>query len=291
MSRAPLILTVLAILLCAASASHTATLNFGGLERTYRLYRPAGLARDAAVPLVLVLHGGFGTGAGAERAYHWDETADAHGFVVLYPDGIGRSWNAGACCGPALRRNLDDIGFLEALIEHITNDEHIDLRRIYVTGISNGAMMTYRLACESHLKLAALGPVAGTFSAPCKQSHPTSVLAIHGLDDRTVPFAGGVGVGFDKSPRPAVSDVIARWRAVDHCAAARSHDEPPVHYEISTCEVGRTVELVTIAGAGHQWPGSETPPPAAAALLHLDQPSRALDATALLWSFFAAHRS
>jgi polyhydroxybutyrate depolymerase len=274
-----------------SAISRTATLTFGGLQRTYRIYRPAALQRDAAVPLVLVLHGGFGTGIQAENTYHWDEAADAHGFVVLYPDGIARAWNAGACCGRPQQAQIDDVGFLTALVEKTMRDENVDPHRLYVTGISNGAMMSYRMACESSLALAAIGPVAGTLSKTCDRTQPTSVLAIHGLADRNVPFDGGVGVGFDRSDRPSVPATIARWRTIDRCDPPQVRDATPVRYEISQCAEGRVVELVTIAGAGHQWPGSERPPSAAVAILHLDQPSKAIDATALLWEFFAAHHS
>ncbi|MBC5810428.1 MAG: dienelactone hydrolase family protein [Candidatus Eremiobacteraeota bacterium] len=266
-------------------------LAFGGMERTYRLYRPAALARDAMAPVVLVLHGGYGNGTGAERAYHWDEAADAHGFVVLYPDGFLRAWNAGACCGQPVKRNIDDVAFLTALVEQTMRDERIDPHRVYVTGISNGAMMAYRLACESPFAFAAIGPVAGTFSKTCEHPKPISVLAIHGSDDKNVPLAGGSGSGVDRSPRPSLADVLAQWRNVDRCSAPRVREAPPVRYEIADCPSGRTVESIVIAGAGHQWPGSEKPPPAAVRLLGLEQPSRALDATATLWEFFAAHRT
>jgi len=279
------------IRLNAAENARAATLTFGGIERTYRLYRPAALKHDAPVPLVLVLHGGFGNGANAERGLHWDQSAEAHGFVVLYPDGVGRAWNAGACCGQPVQRRIDDTGFLTALVEQTIYAENVDPHRIYATGISNGAMMAYRLACESTLAFAAIGPVAGTFSKTCEHPKPTSVLAIHGLADRNVPFNGGIGSGVDRSPRPPVPDVIAQWRAVDRCGPAQLHDAGTVHDESSACAEERTVELITVAGAGHQWPGAEPPAPAAVALLGLEQPSHALDATAVLWEFFAAHHS
>jgi polyhydroxybutyrate depolymerase len=274
-----------------SAVSVRSMMTFGGLERSYHLYRPATLKRDAPVPLVIVLHGGFGTGTQAENTYHWDRAADAHGFVVVYPDGLKRAWNAGACCGYPMQQKIDDVGFITALVNRIVRDENVDPRRIYSTGISNGAFMSYRLACESPLTLAAIGPVAGTFSKPCEHPKPTSVIAIHGLADRNVPFNGGVGVGFDKSNRPSVPSTIARWREVDRCTAPIIKDAAGVHDETSQCAEGRVVKLITIDGAGHQWPGSETPPPAAVAVLHLDQPSQAFDATAVLWEFFAAHHS
>ncbi|MBV8222710.1 MAG: polyhydroxybutyrate depolymerase [Candidatus Eremiobacteraeota bacterium] len=267
------------------------SMTFGGITRTYHVYRPAALSRDAAAPLVVVLHGGFGTGAQAERAYHWDAAADAHGFVVLYPDGLRFAWNAGLCCGYPQAENIDDVGFLTTLIAKVIQSENIDPHRVYATGISNGAFMSYRLACESSFQFAAIGPDAGTLDVPCEHPKPTSVLAIHGLEDKNVPFNGGVGVGVDKSVRPSVPSSIARWRAIDHCAAPRTTSAPPVHTEISQCAEGRTVELITIDGAGHQWPGSEPPAVGQIFGLKLDQPSHALDATAVFWEFFAAHRS
>lgn len=274
-----------------AAGTLRATMTFDGLQRSYLLYRPAALKRDAPVPLVAVLHGGFGTGAGAEAWYHWDAAADAHGFVVIYPDGLQRAWNAGLCCGSPMRQKIDDVGFLTALVTKIIHEENIDPHRIYATGISNGAFMSYRLACESTLALAAIGPVAGTLPVPCDHPKPTSVLAIHGLADRNVPFNGGVGVGFDKSNRPSVPATIARWREIDRCGTPSIKDAAGVHDETSQCADGRVVELITVDGAGHQWPGSATPPPAAVALLHLDQPSDAFNATEVLWEFFSSHHS
>ena len=272
-----------------AASARLGTLTFGGVERTYRLYRPADLTRADPVPLVVVLHGGFGTGVQAEQTYHWDEAANAHRFVALYPDGIRRAWNAGACCGFPMNHKIDDAGFLTALVEQVARDENVDARRVYFTGISNGAMMSYRMACEAKLAIAAIGPVAGTLVSPCERAKPTSVLALHGLADRNVPFGGGVGQGFDRNARISVPATLARWREIDRCEAATVREAAPVRYETARCAEGRVVELIAIAGAGHQWPGSEPPPPAGVALLGLDQPSHALDATAVLWDFFAAH--
>jgi polyhydroxybutyrate depolymerase len=190
-----------------------------------------------------------------------------------------------------MQQKIDDVGFITTLVNRIVHEENVDPHRIYSTGISNGAFMSYRLACESPLALAAIGPVAGTLPVPCEHPKPTSVLAIHGLADHNVPFNGGVGVGFDKSNRPSVPATIARWREIDRCAAPTVKDAAGVHDETSQCAEGRVVTLITVDGAGHQWPGSETPSPAAVSILHLDQPSQAFDATEVLWEFFASHHS
>jgi polyhydroxybutyrate depolymerase len=275
----------------SAHAAERQTLPLGNEDRTYRVYRPSSLSWLNAVPLVVVLHGGFGSGLQAENDYHWDAEADAHGFIVAYPDGIDHSWNAGTCCGPAVRQDVDDVRFLTTLIEHLRANQHVDPDRIYVTGMSNGAMMAYRLACESSTHIAAIGSVAGTLAAPCSGAPQTSVMEIHGADDAYVPLHGGISRGFDRTPRRAVSDVIAEWRAIDECEKNIISIEGPVATDTARCAGGRDVTLITVAGAGHQWPGSVAPTQAATMLFHLDPPSRALDATDVLWAFFARHTS
>ncbi|MGZ7022392.1 MAG: alpha/beta hydrolase family esterase, partial [Ilumatobacteraceae bacterium] len=131
------------------------TISVGGLERSYRLHKPAGL--PASAPLVVVLHGGFGSGEQAERAYGWDELAESAKFVVAYPDGIARAWNVHGCCGRPSRDGIDDVGFITAMVGDVSRGIGIDQPRIYATGISNGGMMSYTLACSSDM-FAAIGP-------------------------------------------------------------------------------------------------------------------------------------
>jgi polyhydroxybutyrate depolymerase len=257
------------------------------LARTYHLYRPPELAGATSAPLVVVLHGGFGHGTGAERLYHWDAAARRHRFVVVYPDGIGTTWNAGSCCGTAARRNIDDVGFLSALVQRLEDEIGIDPRRVYVTGMSNGAIMAYRMACEAPFPIAAIGPVAGTLGVPCDRARPTSVLHIHGSADRNIPFGGGVGIGFERGARLAVPEALARWRELDRCAQPVTTTEGAVATQRSDCAGGRVVELITIAGAGHQWPGGERGTVQSILGMPLDAPSTALDATETLWTFFA----
>ncbi|GGK83928.1 alpha/beta hydrolase family esterase [Mangrovihabitans endophyticus] len=269
------------------------TITVSGLDRTYRLYLPAGLPSSA--PLVVVLHGAAGTGAQAEQSYGWDARADAGRFLVAYPDGVRRTWNADPdCCGVAARDDVDDVGFITALVASFA--DRVDPDRVYVTGISNGAFLTYRLACETSL-FAAIGPVAGTMLNPCPHPHPLSVIAVHGTADGTVPYRGGpgkrdnAGAGARLPARidgPAVPDLIATWRAVDECGAAHTRRTGEVTTSTAGCPDGRAVDLVTVAGAGHQWPGGRSAP-AAERLLHLDPPSSAVDATRVIADFFAAH--
>lgn len=284
----------LAAMLVASAAHATESpaqrLTVGGTDRSYRLHRPAGLGRQTPVPLVIMLHGGFGSARQAEQSYHWDALADREGFVVAYPDGLHHSWNAGGmCCGPALRDGIDDTGFIARLIEVVSAAENIDPRRVFITGMSNGAAMAYRYACEGRVPVAAIGPVAGTFSEACPAVRPMSLLAIHGLDDGHVPYAGGPGTkGVTKGDWRPVPESVARFRDADQCAAPVLTRNGPVETAGADCAQGRAMILLTIAGAGHQWPGSTRK----GVLQHLlggDPPSTVLDATERLWAFFRDH--
>jgi polyhydroxybutyrate depolymerase len=270
-----------------ARGVHEVELTAGGLERRARVYVPRHAATHA--PLVLVLHGGFGTGTSAARQGNWDATAREHGFVAVYPDGCSRAWNAGACCGPPMRRNVDDVGFLVALLDRVQRDDGTDPDRVFVTGISNGGMMAYRLACEASDRIAAIAPVAGTLVLPGGMpAHPVSLLHVHGLADANVPFAGGLPTKTAQRnpPRyPPVRDGVQRFATAAGCTGATTTTTAgAVTTETWTGGApGTTVQLVTIAGGGHSWPGGRQ------LLRALDPPSTALDATATIWQFFAAH--
>ncbi|MGE5134557.1 MAG: alpha/beta hydrolase family esterase [Gemmatimonadota bacterium] len=269
------------------AGSSEQTITAGGVARTFRLYRPAGLT--GAAPLVVVLHGGFGSGSQAERSYRWDAQADRGRFLVAYPDGLNRAWNAGGgCCGTPARTGTDDTGFITAMIAAIERQTPVDRARIYATGISNGGIMAYRLACDTRI-FAAIGPVAATQLGPCPAPAPVSVIHIHGTADRNIPYQGGPGAGVAHIDGPAVPALNATWRGIDHCAAPSVTTAGAVTTSVASCPGGRTVELITVAGAGHQWPGS-VPRPFVQRLLHLDPPSTALNATGVIWRFFAAHR-
>lgn len=297
MKRIALVIVVCVLAAAAGSAGAQGgraggrRLSVGGAVRSYAVFRPPALSRSEPVPLVVVLHGGFGTGRQAERSYGWDETAAARGFVVAYPDGVHRSWNAGgACCGPASRNHVDDVAFLDALVAAVSEAENIDARRVYVAGISNGAAMAYRYACEGRAPLAAVGSVAGAMTAACRRARPVSVIEIHGLADRNIPFEGGVGrKGVSGVDWPSVQASLDPFRRAARCGAAETTRSGAVERREARCADGRAVVLVTIAGAGHQWPGAVPERPIARALLRLDPPSPALDATAALWSFFERH--
>lgn len=272
------------------AGSHAYSLVSGGLRRTYRVYLPTGIHGPA--PLVVMLHGGGGSGAAAEHYYGWDTAADAEGFVVAYPDALGSrvaSWNVdgGGCCGQSARQGVDDVAFITALVGTLESEVPIDRDRVYVAGISNGGILAYTLACRTHL-FAAVAAISATQLASCAHPNPTSIIHIHGLDDPIIPFGGGAGSGVARIDGPPVTSVIEGWRQTDGCASPPAVAEAgPVTSELSPCPGGRAVELITIAGAGHGWPGS--PPKSSGATAGGTPPSQALNATAVVWSFFAAH--
>ncbi len=277
----------------AETESEVRHITVDGHERSYLLYRPQSATREAPAPLVVVLHGGFGSGSQAEHSYGGDALADKRGFVVAYPDGIRRSWNAGSiCCGRAAKEKVDDVGFITALIHEVSKAENIDPRRVYLTGISNGAALSYRYACEGSYPIAAIGTVSGSMSFACRHPHALSVMEIHGMDDQNIPIMGGRGPrGVTRVEWQPVRNVLDGFSKAAHCTPAPVYTDSAVTTAISTCPDNREIELITIDGAGHQWPGGKPHGILAGELLHLDPPSKALDATTTLWNFFHRHSS
>jgi len=292
---------LLAALLLAATAAWSSPpalaaapqkLLVDGRERSYLLHRPAGAPRTGMAALVVVLHGGFGSGARAQETYGWDGLADQEGFLVAYPDGIQRAWNAGgACCGRPQREDIDDVGFVSALLRVMIHEQGVDPTRIYLAGISNGAALALYYACRSaQPAVAAIGSVAGGLSAACEHPAPVSLLEIHGIDDQNIPMLGGIGSRDVSGVRwLPVPEAVDRFRASAACAAPLIEVRGDVTTRMSSCASGRSVGLITIAKAGHQWPGARSSGLIGRAL-GLDAPSTAMDATRTLWDFFRSHR-
>lgn len=263
-----------------SAGTHLRTIEVAGEDREYRIHVPESLAAETR--LVVMLHGGFGSAEQAEAAYGWNEISEEEGIVVAYPDGEGVSWNAGSCCGRSARRNVDDVGYLTAIVTELQREFGVSPERTFATGMSNGAMMAYRMACETEL-FAAIAPVAGTIVSDCTDPAPTSVLHIHGRDDERVRFDGEPGAGATRVDGLPVEDAVALWRTVDRCPEPHVAVAPPVTTTTATCPDGLAVTLIVIDGAGHQWPGAS-----GNGLSDPDPASRALDATATIWEFFTS---
>jgi polyhydroxybutyrate depolymerase len=273
-----------------------ATISLGGLDRTYHVYLPSALPRDQSVPLLVALHGGTGWGTQFEANSGFDRLAEANGFIVVYPDGVGlgrnadrmRTWNAGLCCGPAQKNQIDDVGFVSAVIDQVGADRHIDLNRVFVTGHSNGAMLSYRVACELSDKVAAIGVVAGSLAVdPCPTRQPVSVMEVHGTGDTHVPIEGGHGAngvaGVDfPSPREGVATMARLAGCVGDPNVTADGDLTTTEWR--ACDGATTVKLVAITGAEHAWPGSAPTRVNAAG-----PPYPGYDASREIWAFLSTH--
>jgi polyhydroxybutyrate depolymerase len=247
----------------APSGDSVETLTRDGVERRYLLHVPTDLPPDGSVPLVVVLHGAGGDPEEIEAGSGWNALADEQLMVVAYPEGDGGDWNAGACCGVAVREDHDDVGFLEALIDHLDGFAQIDPSRVVVVGHSNGGMMAYRLACDANLKVLGVASVSGTNMAGCQPAHPLSFMEIHGTADRVVPYKGGSTPESDAAGLPPVTpvEVSVTWMA-DALGCETTPDDATASKTTtetwSRCRDGARVQFVTLSGAGHSWPTGRT---------------------------------
>jgi polyhydroxybutyrate depolymerase len=269
-------------------------LSSGGRERSYLLYIPVSYDSQSMTSLVLVFHGGGGNAENAMTMTGFNAEADQHGFLVVYPNGSGRlpdsllTWNGGTCCGYAQENDVDDVQFVIDILDDLEAQFAPDPKRIYATGMSNGAIMAYRLACELSDRIAAIGPVAGTQNIPdCNPTRPVSVIHFHGDADENVLFEGGFGPrSISQVDFASVPSSIEFWVASDRCPAQPIEEtigEVATHTTYSPCLEGSAVELYTVLGGGHAWPGG------VAGWLGGVEPTQDLSATSRMWEFFGSH--
>jgi polyhydroxybutyrate depolymerase len=250
------------------------TMQHGGLERTWRLYTPPNLDRSRKAPLVMVLHGAGGDSARMVVTTHFNDLADANRFLVAYVDGYEKHWNdlRGIPEWSAHKNNVDDVGYFSALIDRLVATAGVDAKRVYVTGISNGGLMSHRLGCELADKVAAIAPVVRTFTEKladgCHPARAIPVLMFFGTADKLVPFEGGKQkMGSVETPVLSARGTIEKWASLDGCKApARVTKEPPKEkLEYQGCRAPGRVTAYILEGAGHTWPP---------------------DASAIIWKFF-----
>jgi polyhydroxybutyrate depolymerase len=274
------------------------TLTAGDRPRTYYVHVPTKLDLRKPAPLVLALHGASMNGALMAWFCGLNEKADEAGFIVVYPDGIGsRSsyyWNAGNCCGEAVQSKVDDVAYIHALLNDLNSQFNVDSRQVFVTGMSNGAMMAYRLASEMSDRIAAIAPVAGTMGLEvCHPQRPVSVLHFHGTEDNFIPLNGGRGSSSTTGVHHhSVAHSIQAWVQADGCQAAPTVEKlsgsanDGLIATRSTFSGGRNgseVVLVVIEGGGHTWPGRKPRTRA------LGRSMMAVSANDLMWDFFQKH--
>lgn len=279
------------------------SVTLGQLEHRYRLYVPARLVSAADVPLVISLHGGGTDAANHDVFTRLRLTAAAEGFALMTPDGYGQTWNAGTCCAPSSAFRIDHVGAIDAMLDDVATVIAVDDDRVFATGHSNGGMLAYRLACELSERIAAIAPNAAVMmdtdldTTPptevyaCQPTRPVPVLHIHGLADRCTPFEGGVSAGVAGGTRKSAAETIDFWVSNNRCTLApllASYSNGAARCEqYSLCQAGANVELCTIEGAGHIWPGNGFSPAAGDACGGTG--SDDLDANSYIWEFFRTH--
>jgi polyhydroxybutyrate depolymerase len=270
----------------------------GGLTRLYRVHVPASYRAASPAPLLMAFHGG-----GGDMNYQANDTyyglislSQAKGAVLVFPNGFSKlrsgklaTWNAGNCCADARDKDIDDVGFVRQILAEVTRQLSIDRQRVYATGMSNGAMMAYRLACEMPDTFKAIAAVAGTDNTQrCTPTAPVSVLHIHAQNDDRVLFNGGAGEAFRSASKvtdfTSVPATVAAWVQRNRC-------EPTPQRVLQTagafCDsytgcAGQTeVKLCVTESGGHSWPGGSKP--------RGNEPaSQAISANEVMWSFFAS---
>jgi polyhydroxybutyrate depolymerase len=249
------------------------TLNYDGIDRTYLLHIPSSYDGVSAVPLVVVIHPYNGYAPGFEIETGFSDKADANDFIAVYPEGLGepRSWNAGYCCGYAVMNNIDDVGFISALIDTLTANYNIDSTRIFATGFSNGSMMAYRLAAELSHKIAAIACAAGQMMLDeCNPDRAVPIMHLHSLNDDICLYEGS-SEGFIY---PSVEEVIYTWVEINNCETVPDtiiNNANLMVRKWAALSHNADIFLYTRPTGGHTWP------------------TGTVSATDSVWDFFVAH--
>lgn len=271
-----------------AQTTLTGSFVHEGINRTYSFYVPASYNAANPVPMVIGLHGTSSSGSQFAQYRDFRPIADTANFIVVNPDGstmLGiRYWNYGSVMGST----VDDVGFIEALIDTISAHYSIDQQRVYCAGMSNGSFMSYYMACQSD-RFAAIAGVTGSMSVDmynaCSPQRPIPTLHIHGTDDSTNPYLGTSSMkGIDAVSRfwvdqndcdtiPVITSV-PNTNTTDGATAERSLYSGGIN--------GHTVELFKVTGGGHSWPGS--PMPSSSEVTCMD-----FDASKEIWRFFSQY--
>ena len=288
--------------------TYSKTTESDGQMRTYKIHIPTGYDPTVPTPLVFILHGGMGNGGQILAGTKFAEKADAETFIVVAPDGVDNNWNDGR--GTTVQGNNDvinndDVAFISNLIEEFKTVYTIDPARIYTAGISNGSMMSQRLACELPNVFAAIGAVAGPFRGDIADScnSSVSVIGIQGTDDPFFPMEDGNGIPelpFILKRNNVVQTVTSIEEVAQIWVAGNSCDAIPIQtalpavvddgtsvtkYSYTGCTEGRNVEYYQVKGMGHSWP----PATRSNAQSPGGPSSQNINATDIIWDFFASH--
>lgn len=259
--------TVLAMAAASAVAAGAAraelveqSVQVGDLTRTYLLAVPTSYQPGKPTPLVMIFHGQKTDAAFVADSAGMEKIGEREGFIVVYPQGLKNTWNSGGQSDQnwAEENQIDDVGFVRAMVAALSQQYSIDRRRIYAAGISNGGRMSYRLACDASDIVAAIASVAGPLTrANCNPSQPVSILHIHGTRDWINPYEGGRSLG---RTVPSSATGLKLFADRDRCRATRKARGGEGSVEYADCVDNRIVELLMVPGGKHRWnqPGINT---------------------------------
>jgi polyhydroxybutyrate depolymerase len=248
-----------------------ASLTVNGLKHTYRLYVPPSLDLTQPAPLVVLLHWAGGSADEMAAATRYDQQAAKRKFIAVYPNSSSNLWDSGT------GDTAVDIDFISRLLDQLTTDFRIDKTRIFAAGLSSGAMMAYRLACQLSDRIVAIASVAGALRIDdCSPAKPVSILEMHGTFDSTVPYAGDTFF-------PSTMSTIQRWVTLNGCSGAPAQTASGITTTSlwTGCRGGTAVRLDTIAQGQHTWFSTDP------ALRGSQSVAGEPDATQGTWEFFS----
>lgn len=281
------------------SGDYTFSLVHEGLNRYYRLHVPEKYNPNKPNPLFIAIHGGGGNMdiQSEDKYYKLISKSDEVGFIALFPNGHSNfksgkvaTWNAGKCCGKARDNKIDDVGFFRAMIKKVSQQLNIDTDKVFATGMSNGAMMSYQLACELTDVIKAIAPIAGTdVTINCRPTKPISILHFHAKNDDHVQFNGGIGKAAMKEELitnyPSVAETINKWVTFNQCSTTpkRVLEVKGAYCDLfSNCKENVEVKLCVTETGGHSWPGGNS------IRFGKEENSKAISANDIMWDFFAS---
>ena len=267
-------------------------LIFNDLDRRYHIHLPSDYDVSSPLPLLIALHGRLGTGKKMIKQTGFNRIADREGFIAVYPEGFKRGWADGRGISHADKRDVDDVAFIDRLINVLEEEFPIDSSRIYIAGHSNGGFMAQRLAIEYPQYFAAIAVVAASVSEWLATRFTSGgmmpILFINGTADTVTPYLGGRQPGGARVL--SVEDAVKMWAHFNGCKEAPAvrgiHDlknGPLVSvFTYGSCQDHSQVKLYKIDGGGHVWPGEpEDISRAGAAKI-----GRGIDASKEIWKFF-----
>jgi len=285
------------------SGTYTFSFMFEKQVRYYIVHVPHSYNSKIPTPLVFSFHGGGGDMSiqSNNEFYKTISKSESEGFIIIFPNGISpfksgklATWNAGTCCGKARDTKADDVGFVKEILRHTIHQLNVDQKRFFAMGMSNGGMMSYRLACELPDVFKAIASVAGTDNTiDCNPKTAISILHIHAQNDDHVLFKGGAGKAFtdDKSKVTnftSVPDTVLKWVKLNQCQTTPTKmlKTAGAFCDLySKCKNKVEVKLCVTESGGHSWPGGKKPRGG----IFEESPSTAISATDMIWDFFKNH--